>query len=195
MVSLRGRSFGSLQRRISHPASHTSPAAKPVMRAIPAPYPAFPGREYGCIIRRRRRPFNLAAPCTLRAPPVRWRLAAPCPACGMLAFAWARRVFGYGGKHGRLRLNCGRFAPVAQGIEQRFPKPRVGGSNPSRRAPELPIYTRIQAKRVNKRDRSPPVKLPSLGTETASKTPHCVGLGPVGWVDVVIGRRGHPGVS
>src|SRR3712207_4844484 len=24
-------------------------------------------------------------------------------------------------------------APVAQGIEQRFPKPRVGGSNPSRR--------------------------------------------------------------
>jgi hypothetical protein len=37
------------------------------------------------------------------------------------------------GKHGRPRLNYWRFAPVAQGIEQRFPKPRVGGSNPSRR--------------------------------------------------------------
>jgi hypothetical protein len=41
-----------------------------------------------------------------------------------------------GGKHGHRALNCWRFAPVAQGIEQRFPKPRVGGSNPSRRAPE-----------------------------------------------------------
>src|SRR5215212_7186968 len=29
-------------------------------------------------------------------------------------------------------------APVAQGIEQRFPKPRVGGSNPSRRTPKSP---------------------------------------------------------
>ena len=29
-------------------------------------------------------------------------------------------------------------APVAQGIEQRFPKPRVGGSNPSRRTPKIP---------------------------------------------------------
>src|SRR5829696_191157 len=28
MVSLRGHSFGSLQRRISHPAAHTTPAAK-----------------------------------------------------------------------------------------------------------------------------------------------------------------------
>ena len=35
-------------------------------------------------------------------------------------------------------LNYRRFAPVAQGIEQRFPKPRVGGSNPSRRASKLP---------------------------------------------------------
>jgi hypothetical protein len=33
-------------------------------------------------------------------------------------------------------------APVAQGIEQRFPKPRVGGSNPSRRAPEFFIGMR-----------------------------------------------------
>lgn len=42
----------------------------------------------------------------------------------------------HGGKHGLPRLNCWRFAPVAQGIEQRFPKPRVGGSNPSRRTPK-----------------------------------------------------------
>ena len=41
-----------------------------------------------------------------------------------------------GGKHVHRGLHCWRFAPVAQGIEQRFPKPRVGGSNPSRRAPE-----------------------------------------------------------
>jgi hypothetical protein len=73
---------------------------------------------------------------------VRWRPAASCPACGMSAFAWARRVFQRGGKHGRLGLNCWRFAPVAQGIEQRFPKPRVGGSNPSRRAPKLPANSR-----------------------------------------------------
>src|SRR5215203_2323196 len=56
----------------------------------------------------------------------------------MLAFAHAKRVFGCGGKHGRPGLNCWRFAPVAQGIEQRFPKPRVGGSNPSRRASKSP---------------------------------------------------------
>ena len=30
-----------------------------------------------------------------------------------------------------------RRAPVAQGIEQGFPKPCVGGSNPSRRAPKI----------------------------------------------------------
>jgi hypothetical protein len=35
-----------------------------------------------------------------------------------------------------------RFAPVAQGIEQRFPKPRVGGSNPSRRASKIPAKRR-----------------------------------------------------
>src|SRR5215203_2582155 len=38
----------------------------------------------------------------------------------------------------RRRLNWTRRAPVAQGIEQRFPKPRVGGSNPSRRTPKRP---------------------------------------------------------
>src|SRR5215213_10417754 len=38
----------------------------------------------------------------------------------------------------RRRVNWARRAPVAQGIEQRFPKPRVGGSNPSRRAPKRP---------------------------------------------------------
>ena len=38
----------------------------------------------------------------------------------------------------RRRVNWARRAPVAQGIEQRFPKPRVGGSNPSRRTPKIP---------------------------------------------------------
>ncbi len=31
-----------------------------------------------------------------------------------------------------LRTAAEKYAPVAQGIEQRFPVPRVGGSNPSR---------------------------------------------------------------
>ena len=42
------------------------------------------------------------------------------------------------GRRGGPALNYPRLAPVAQGIEQRFPKPRVGGSNPSRRTPKLP---------------------------------------------------------
>jgi hypothetical protein len=43
-----------------------------------------------------------------------------------------------GGRSGDPGLNYPRLAPVAQGIEQRFPKPRVGGSNPSRRASKIP---------------------------------------------------------
>src|SRR5579885_1913414 len=33
----------------------------------------------------------------------------------------------------RIALKTRRFAPVAQGIEHRFPKPRVAGSNPAGR--------------------------------------------------------------
>src|SRR5918997_3490494 len=46
------------------------------------------------------------------------------------------------GKRVPARLNWERLAPVAQGIEQWFPKPRVGGSNPSRRTPRLLIDMR-----------------------------------------------------
>src|SRR5918997_2931514 len=42
------------------------------------------------------------------------------------------------GKRVPARLNWERLATVAQGIEQWFPKPRVGGSNPSRRISILP---------------------------------------------------------
>jgi len=35
VISLRGRSFGSLQRRIARPEAHTSPAAKYEMHATP----------------------------------------------------------------------------------------------------------------------------------------------------------------
>ena len=48
-------------------------------------------------------------------------------------------------------INCLASAPVAQGIEQRFPKPRVGGSNPSRRA-----YFCSANRKNRKRPGSPP---------------------------------------
>ena len=48
------------------------------------------------------------------------------------------------GSRGAPRLNYRCLAPVAQGIEQRFPKPRVGGSNPSRRTPEIPANGRSE---------------------------------------------------
>src|SRR5829696_8714179 len=43
MVSLRGHSFGSLQRRISHSASHTSPAAKTSNACDPCAILSLPG--------------------------------------------------------------------------------------------------------------------------------------------------------
>src|SRR5918994_226573 len=46
------------------------------------------------------------------------------------------------GRRGGPELNYPRLAPVAQGIEQRFPKPRVGGSNPSRRTLKRPAKRR-----------------------------------------------------
>src|SRR5918994_911397 len=48
------------------------------------------------------------------------------------------------GRRGGPELNYPRLAPVAQGIEQRFPKPRVGGSNPSRRTPKSPANSAIE---------------------------------------------------
>ena len=39
--------------------------------------------------------------------------------------------------HSSTKVNC--YAPVAQGIEQWFPKPCVGGSNPLRCTPHLTI--------------------------------------------------------
>jgi hypothetical protein len=164
MVSLRGRSFGSLQRRISRLEAHTSPAAKTKNACDPCAVPTLPfqGREYGCIIRRRRPPFNLSAFQLVSTSGIQhFSLSA----FQLLVFArgrsptagrtirdrskslrissiertgWRIDWLRCGGKHGDCALNCWRFAPVAQGIEQRFPKPRVGGSNPSRRARELP---------------------------------------------------------
>ena len=46
------------------------------------------------------------------------------------------------GRTSRRALNFARLAPVAQGIEHRFPKPGVGGSNPSRRTTKVPAKRR-----------------------------------------------------
>ena len=158
MVSLRGRSFGSLQRRISHPASHTSPAAKTSNACDPCAILTLPRARVRLHHTSSAPPIQLAG--TLRSsgsackhvaafglplrltpslvstlPAIACQMAPP----GALSALWGGecRVW-CGGKHGRLGLNCWRFAPVAQGIEQRFPKPRVGGSNPSRRATKSP---------------------------------------------------------
>jgi hypothetical protein len=146
MVCLRSSSFGSLQRRISHPASHTSPAAKASNVCDPCAILSLPRARVRLHHTSSAPPIQLVStlrPSGSACQHVAALRASTCrhaQAFGLrLSASWAVGVGVWcGGKHGRLGLNCWRLAPVAQGIEQRFPKPRVGGSNPSRRASFLP---------------------------------------------------------
>jgi hypothetical protein len=142
MVSLRSSSFGSLQRRISHPASHTSPAAKTSNACDPCAILSLPRARVLLHHTSSAPPIQLVSTLRPSGSACQHVAALRASTCRhaqafslRLSASWAVGVGVWcGGKHGHLGLNCWRFAPVAQGIEQRFPKPRVGGSNPSRRA-------------------------------------------------------------
>src|SRR5918995_7531163 len=107
MVSLRGRSLSSLQRRISHPASPTSPAAITSNACDPYAILSLPRARVRLHHTSSAPPVQLGSTlrpmqhATASLPPVNTlslkavacqhgAFRAPCQPCGQLEFAWAK---------------------------------------------------------------------------------------------------------